>query len=398
MSRFFSFSVPVLLLAAAAAFPDTVREMPFQPFYAESAAQGGSRVATASGYDALFSNPAGFANGKGGFTLGSFSLWMLARPDRVPGLLDLMRTRDGSDSGEAEVLAAQAESDGFGLGTALGIGFVGGGLGIGFQAGYDSYFYGSSFPDNLQGVLLSEFSFVVGYALTFHLPGIKLLLGADIRPHIRVHSLFDSAASAALAHDFFGVATSYDDVDPYGATWALNGSGIAVDAGLIASAGPFSLGVSARDVFDTQIRYSWNSLKSVKSSLLGGGLPPAFPVPGDADYFVPMSVSAGLSFHPDLGKFSRILDPRLHGEISDVFGALDPPGTEPAFSERLRLGAEIRLLSRLSLRGGLNGGLPAFGAGLRLFIFDFNFAVFGTRTGPDGREVPGASLDFAIRL
>ncbi len=391
--------ITVFLGAASfSLFADTVREAPFVPRDAESAAQGGSRVAVARGYGALFSNPAGFARGEASLTPVSISVWMLARPRRIPALLDLLRRRDGDAPGKTDLPAAQFESDGFGLGAALGIGYAGGGLGIGFQAAFDGFFSGASFPDDLTGELLSEFSLVVGYAFTFQLSGARLLLGADVRPLVRVHSLFDGDSTAALIHRFFGTSTSRDDLDPWENTWALNGSGIAVDAGLILSSGPFSLGLAARDIFDTRLRYSWNSLDAVGSSLLRGGLPPMVVPPGDADYLVPMSLSLGLAVEPDLGGLSRLLEPRLHGEVRDAFGALDPPGPAVPFSRRLRLGAELGLFRLVRLRAGLDGGLPAFGAGLELPTLQINCAVFRTRTGPDRREVPGVSLELALRF
>lgn len=387
---------PVLLcLFVFLSHAQTVREQPFQLQHPELMAQGGSYTAVAEGYNSLFTNPAGFANGSGSITLGALSMWMRSRPDEIPGLANLLYARDGDDPDARAMLAEKFTGDGYSMGGSLGLGYVRRGLGIGFLAGWDTSFFGPSFPDGLEGVLDYEFMLVVGYSATLHLGGVRLLAGADIRPLVRVHALFDAAASAAMVNKYFGVPTSHDGTDPYAVTDALNGSGIALDAGLLAFTGPFTFGLSVRDIFDTEIRYSRNSLADVNSAILHGGLPQATPVPGD--YIVPMSFSAGAAFRPDLGGFSRFLAPVIHCEVRDPFGALDPPGKQPGLTERLRVGAEVKLLSSLSLRGGWNGGLPSAGIGLHLLFLDLNFAVFETRSGPDSRKVPGAALEMAIR-
>jgi hypothetical protein len=236
----------------------------------------------------------------------------------------------------------------------------------------------------------------VGYSFAFDFSWIKLLIGADVRPLVRIHSILDNSASALLVHKYFGVDIGTDPGDPFQAIYALNGSGVALDAGLIAHSGPFSLGLVLRDVFDTQMRYSWNSLAEIRRSMLRGGLPPAKTVPGGSEYIIPMSTAVGAAFNPDMGNLSRLFKPLLHFEISDPFGAFE---SKDSFISRFRLGGEVKILNHFSLRGGLSRGYPTFGAGISFFIFDLNFAVYNSSFAPypGGGNVPGISVETAVR-
>ena len=66
----------------------------------------------------------------------------------------------------------------------------------------------------------------------------------------------------------------------------------------------------------------------------------------------------------------------------------------------LHAGAEVRLLSFITLRGGINRGWLSAGAGVRLIFIDLNFAVFteelGALPGDDPRS--GVALQAAIRF
>lgn len=376
---------------------ETVRQKPFETFEPRVVAQGGSRTAVAEGYFSLFSNPAGFANGDGDVTLLSSSFWMHGDPEHAADMARLLKSGDGSDS--LASLGGRFTGQGFGFGASLGMGYVRKGLGLGFTAAFDEYYQGPSFPEHITGLLTTEFSLIGGYAVPLHIGWLTMAVGADVRPLVRVYAPLDNTASARMIHYYFGVDAG-DGRDPFKNTYALNGTGVAVDAGLLAEAGPFTFGFALRDIFDTQLRYSWNSLADVRSSIRNWGLPAENSILG-TDYIIPMSMSLGLAFRPDFGDAADIIDPVVHCEWYDPFGALDDDGIpEPSFLDRLRFGVETRIFRRLRLWGGWNRGGPSFGAGLRLSVVEIGCAYFSREIvwNSEYHKVTGITLNFSLRL
>ncbi len=109
-----------------------------------------------------------------------------------------------------------------------------------------------------------------------------------------------------------------------------------------------------------------------------------------------MDIAAGIAFHPDMGSFNNILDPSISVDLHNVVGALD--GSASIWT-LLHVGAELKLLSLFTLRGGLNQGYLTVGAGVKLLVLDLNFALFTNELGTYVGDMPssGASLEAAIR-
>lgn len=66
----------LMALAGSAAFANTVDEIPFMPMSPVTLGSGGTGLADAHGWDALFFNPAGFSRDPSAFTLSSSQVWM----------------------------------------------------------------------------------------------------------------------------------------------------------------------------------------------------------------------------------------------------------------------------------------------------------------------------------
>ena len=109
------------------------------------------------------------------------------------------------------------------------------------------------------------------------------------------------------------------------------------------------------------------------------------------------NVVVGARFHPDLGAFSRILDPRLLIEIQDPAAVIRD---RASFFNLVHAGIEVEVLGFLALRAGVNKGWLSAGLGLDLFFLEIDAAVFteelGWRPGQNGRG--GVAIQAAIRL
>jgi hypothetical protein len=364
---------------------DIIVEPPFFPISPVIMAQGGSYVAVADGYNALFTNPAGFTGDKGSFTLLSANPWLYANPSRFFGAL----MDDPDNIGAA--ISREIVEGGFGIGASSGICYVGRGLGLGAVVVVDSYLYGK----NLLGAVgdtHATLTVVGGYAFSLKLLGMELNLGVALRPMLRIHAPIENADALDLVSVLSGngtLAAALNDVDVF------HGMALGIDAGAIVSFGAFRLGIAARDIGGTNFIYNTSKMETILSSF-GVELPKGTPVP-ETDFVIPMNICVGAAFSPDSGILSRFLNPAFHIELKDLTGLLEE-GKSPW--TLLHMGMQLRLLSFLTVRAGFNQGYLTMGGGLRLGFTDLNFALFTRELGKNISDRPssGITAELALRF
>ncbi|MFW6339149.1 MAG: hypothetical protein ACOC25_09485 [Alkalispirochaetaceae bacterium] len=405
--RLLSLLLFFLLWPLFGAFADPITEKPFVPFSPEVLGQGGSFAAVAEGYNSFFTNPAGFALTEGEATFPSFTTWIHAKPDSILPMLAVIDGDNEDETGSTEetvvdLLEEQLTTNGFGIGSALGFGYIGNRVALGLSYGIDSYFYGRSFPLGLTGESTTELTFIAGYGHDFQAGPVQIAAGANLRPLLRVHSLIKSDTTAGIITDFTGVDTGAEGGSVLENIDALNGWGVGVDAGIIASYRDFSLGIQGRDLFNTRLRYSLNSAEEVVDALGRGGLPASSRESISAgDYIIPMELSFGLAYQPDFGALSNIVDPEVHAQVTDPFKLTDQDREKArSFWTRLHLGTEITLLNFFDVRMGVNQGYVTLGAGMDLLFLEAHFSVFTRELGryPGDRPTSGAALEMALRM
>ena len=190
-------AVLLLSLASGAAFANTVDEIPFVPMSPEAIGRGGSAIADAHGYDSLFYNPAGFSRDPSAFTLSSTSAWVYARPDEFMGLVGQFAAGSSTPASVLTFLNNQVTRGGIGAGASWGIGYVGGGLGLGASVIMDSVLGGPSLL-GATGDLTATVGFIGGLSVPFDVAGFKVHVGGDVRPMIRVHALLTNSAAVGM--------------------------------------------------------------------------------------------------------------------------------------------------------------------------------------------------------
>lgn len=402
-------------LLPAAVRGETIRQREFLPMNPLAMAQGGSFVAVSTGYAGLFANPAGLAFSEGSeLVLPSYTVWVHSRPDLLLSTLGAFSADDTDDDADDEdanpiltALRDQFTTNGFGVGTALELGWAGSGIGLGMHIAMDSYLYGETFPLGLEGELNAQFSFAVGYAHMFRAGPVDIAVGGALRPTLRIASFVTSETAADLLSTFLDVDTGDEangddeDADLLETLRALNGWGVAFDAGLMARWTSLTAGVQARNLLNTSLNYSKNSLSEILDALSAGGLPASSAETVEEKYIIPIEISAGLAWDPDLGAIGAIVDPRLHFEYRDILRTTDPDPSRPRSDwTRLHLGAELRLLRFLDWRLGINQGYFTTGFGVELGALRVNYAVYRREAGryPGDRPVGGSALQFGLQF
>jgi len=376
---------------------DTIFLDPFVPRSPEVMAQGGSFTAVAAGYNALFTNPAGFASDKGSLTIVSANPWIYVRPDQV---LEVVEGLTAESTGEEDPMMAliplineQITTGGMGLGFSTGLAWTGKGLGLGVVGMVDSYIYGDKLL-GAEGEATATVGLVGGLAIPFDVLGMTLTIGGDVRPMYRAY--------IPMGNDLvIDLLSSLGDetADPLAMLMeqsAYAGVGLGLDLGAMLDIGPFTVGMSIRDLFGTRFSFSSSSLQEIVDSIeTEGGLPEGSIV--NDTYMIPMEINLGASFHPDLGGFSFIIDPKVHVDLKDPIGVIRDKQSPWTL---LHIGAEAKMFRFLSLRGGFNQGYITGGLGMKLLFLDVNASFFTLERGRYIGDKPnsGVTLEAALRF
>ena len=380
------FVLVIARLAAQAATYDPL----FEPQFAASQALGNAGIASGTGFSSLYLNPAGLVAAKPTFTLTSASLSSFFLPEgEALGRAAAAWEAPGSSGA---LLSPFGQAAGFGGGAALGIGYTGSGLGLGLIASSELYAppTGGSLGD---ASARASLAFVGG--LGFKL-GSHLAVGGDVRPMVRIEIPSTPVGNllAALQN-----SQAYGSSVP-----ALYGVGVGLDLGARLTYRRFSYGLALRDIAGTTILYEPVTLSSLATAVGS-----ASPIGGSTGIqaTIPMSLIAGMAFHPDLGTLSRIFDPSFEVDYQYSFVSPSPLLSQSPASlllEGLRAGIDLRLIRFLRLRAGYEAGLASAGIGFHLSFVDVDATIFSrvvevappglTNTAPEQGATVGLTLHF----
>lgn len=345
---------------------------------ARSLGLGGTFLAVSEGYRGLYGNPSGFASRRPELTILAPASWAYVRPD-ADGVDRLMAAVKDDDD---EALRSLLADNGFGSGFQLGIGYAGRGFGVGLFVTQDTFAARQDVDiaglADVDAATSFQVNAVIGGALPVRFLGVKLTLGADLRPFflaVGSMSLEDAVAAVASPSVFFSQT-------------ATGGFGLAVDLGVSLEMGAFTLGVSVRDIAP---EFSVNS--AALNDLLGSWSSAS----GAGTFRISPKVSAGVLFHPDLGSLAEFFDPLVVVEAQDIVSVIRK-GESPL--NMLHAGAEVKAFNFLVLRAGVSSGWLTAGVGLDLACLEINAAAFteelGSKPGAGGRG--GIVVEAAIRL
>ncbi|MBN2444169.1 MAG: conjugal transfer protein TraF [Spirochaetales bacterium] len=393
MKKLLIMRVILFLIVPLSLFPrddtDVHIQPAFLPFCADVMGMGGAFTASSKGYSSLFYNPAGFALGDYSLTFVTAGLYSYIDPLTFVGFSRM----DQSD--KVETITRKILSGGYGNGLHAGIGFVKSGLGIGASFIMDSNLNGTDTLATATGSVHMSLGFILGYAQKFSFSDMIVSIGADIRPMARVYVPVSSEPVADMltlyaggCGDLFEILESEN---------ALHGIGIGFDLGVITQYKNLKFGVSVRDIGGTQFDYRENTFGDVIDTVAQSGIFPQNGSKPDGIYRIPMNVSAGISYHPDLGSLSKTIDPQVHFDLDDIVNNFIE---EKDFLLMLHLGVEATLFDTLTIRGGFAQGHFSAGMGIHLLFLDVDAAFFTQEKGRTPGDIPSTCslIELAVRM
>lgn len=374
----------VVVLAATPLFAETFDSPQFRPVTPEVTAQGDSFSAVARGYNALVTNPAGFAREGGSVTLLSATAqsYFIPNAEEIEALQTLTETPEAAIEDLEEIIL----NNGFGAAARVGaLGLVGRRFGIGLLSDVDIYGRGRTTALGTTVDVASTYGLVGGYAHPFSLGMTTLNVGGAVkilrRAEIREVGLLD-------------LLESVEGSDTIPAT-IYSGWGLGIDAGVLAERGPWSVSFVLQDIGRTRFAYrSTTGIEDFSEAWGGSGEDEV------SDTFaIPMSMTLGVGWDWEPPRFVRFFfDPMVHAEWRPVFYAQEE--NEGSFWTGLHVGTEVRVLRFIKLRAGINQGYGTVGIGAKVLFMDVNFAYFTRETGRYAGTRPneGMALEVALRF
>jgi hypothetical protein len=344
--------------------------------------QGGS-FASARGFDILFYNPAGYADEPGKFHI-------VIRAEAITDPFILM---EDIHAGEpvADLLINQLVANGMGANAQLGFGWVGRGFGAALVINGGTHFGQTDNTLSAKGYAYTDVGLTGGYSHLFPVGNdLTISVGGTGRIFYRMRAPIDFDSFSSL---FTGGELDYSTMS------LLGGIGLGADLGAGIRWKSLYGQLSLKNVGHGWMIYKEGSVEDFfKLEMPTEGA-------GDNRYIIPMSLAAGVEFHPDLGRSAQLIDPRvsLSYEVPLLIG-IDPLAfqgyTNKTFWTGIHLGGELKLLNVFLFRAGLNQGYLTAGMGFDFIIGELAFSLYSRETGRisgDSREM-AAAVQLSFRF
>ena len=393
----------------AYAFPNFYYpETSFRPISARVEGMGGAGIATATGADAFFMNPANLASRR-------FSLYLpavtvtLYNPKAIidSGMIEDIQNNSDSESFAATMVnkymgiikAGRGEA----LTTDIATSFTGGGFGFGVQIQEQLHTYssdGQTTSDKLIAEINAAATLGLGFRLNFIPNILSVDLGASARFTYKAYSDAIGATQIIALMDSDDPAQKFMAERPVAAGWA-----VPIDVGVNVNL-PIGLRLSAV-AKDLNGKYTMNDYTRsgdwINEMMEIAGAEAVYT--GSAgtvtarEYTVPWTLDLGFGWVPNLGSFGNILRPSLSFDVVDVVKLAEEMETdEDAYLNHLKMGAEVKLLSMIDVRAGLNKGYISVGVGFDLLVIHVDAAYSWREFGVEIGDKPIDALTVRFNL
>lgn len=359
-------------------YGDDFYETPVSIISPESSALGGSHVTMNNGFSSLMNNPAGFYSAESEFSIAEITMGL-----KGP-VFDIANLIISEDLAKIPSML-KGIYVGFDLLGPVSFGYIGEGLGFGMYS--NSYsLISSSGPLTVKVAMGTEVILTGGYAMRIPLPvpeTNQLDIGMLLKGSFKGELSFEKSAL-----NIMDISLETLQTEPFNFI-----SGVGFDLGVRYSyKNLLTFGLVGRDLFSPTIRNVYLNVNKFSA-----GENPVEQIYGK----VPMSLDVGIMYSPIFKSknlfFSGI---KVYLDYRNAVGIWMYPELAVNPILNIGIGAEISMLSILSVRGGFNQGLFSAGLGLDLHYFKMNLAMFGTElsTEPGLQSVYNIQLGFEFRI
>ena len=374
---------------------------PVEFISAEVEAFGSANTAIASGFESLFTNPAGLSRKGGELVFGTMNIYSdYMIPEDSVDFFEALANTDEDDletffdndaNAQAGIDVAQAIGLSEGVNTTfnMGVGLAAFGIGLGVMTDVSLDMKSDGIDDSLtitrdnydNGNLhiyvdpTVTSALVLGISHGFNLGGATLHIGADAKAIARVETVnpetFDVVDMLTAAHD---LSTSN----------MMLSTGVSLNAGAILDLPfGFSAGVSAQNINGTEMKTLVKTIADLDASdpeTIFNELQAS-----NNSVILPMQVVAGVGYtSQNRGplKLKAAADYTIDMEAESIL----PEDVE--LIDQIRAGAELTVMGIAKIRGGINQGQVVAGVGVNLLLVEANATFYGPRYDAEELAVP----------
>lgn len=378
----------------------------FKPISAKIEAMGGAGLATASGSDAFFINPANLANRKFSLNLPSVSVTVF-NPKRIIDKGIIEGITEGEEPAKLALDFLNILNTGKGdiLTTDIATSFTASGFGFGLQIQEQLHNYDNSIDTNLFAEI--NVAATVGLGLRFSI--VRNILSIDAGVAVRpTYKFFSDAVNASGLISMFADAEDHPNPEQefMKNVGVMAGMALPIDIGLNLNL-PLGFKVSAvaRNINGNFSMQKYSESGVWINEMLGVvGVDPIYDDPEDESFSevtieVPWSLDLGIGWIGSFGKFNNFLKPSLAFDFVDVVGLAEKLPDDPnAVWDHLKAGVELKLLSTIGLRAGINRGALSFGVGLDLFAIRVDAAYYWRELGAEIGDKAVDALTLRVNI
>lgn len=391
---------------AAYTYPDFFREdISFAPTSTRIEGMGGAGLSTSTGLDSLYMNPGNLAQGRFSLYLPAVSLTVFNAKNILDSeiIQDLVDGVEPNASMGGRLLDTIVVDKGDILTTDVALGFAGGGFGLGLHIQEQLHNVDTGTDTNFVAELNASASIGLGINLDFITDILSVDVGATVRPTYKAFTQKIGAPGIINA--------AFDESEDFlqtflGENQLSAGYAIPVDVGVNINL-PIGLRLSGvmRNINGTYTMRDYSEAGTWVNEMLefvsqetiytGSSTEPS----AEKEIVVPITYDIGFGWTPNLGPLSGILRPSIAIDLVDVETlALEMEDNEQAIWDHLRAGAEVKVLSMLDIRAGINKGYMSVGAGFDLLVVHVDAAYYWRETGLNIGDAPMDALSIRFNL
>lgn len=393
---------------AAYTYPEFFREnMTFAPTSTRIEGMGGAGVSTSTGLDSLYMNPANLANGRFSLYLPAVTVTAFNAKNIVDSgmIQEIMDGNVGVSTG-TKYLNTISVDKGDLLTTDISFGFAGGGFGLALNVQEQLHNIDKGVDTNLILEVNAAAAIGLGINLNFIPNILSVDVGATVRPTYKAFT--NKIGAQGIISDVFG-----EEDDDFLQTFLASnrlaaGYAIPIDVGVNVNL-PVGLSVSGvmRNINGSYTMKDYSEaglwvnemLELVSQETIYEDEAPIGTISGETTITVPYTIDIGFGWAPNLGSFSSILRPSIAIDLVDVANLpQEMEDNEQAIWNHLRAGAEVKLLSAIDIRAGINKGYMSVGAGFDLLVIHVDAAYYWRETGINIGDKPIDALSVRFNL
>lgn len=378
-------------------------ELSVRPISARVEAMGGAGLAIASPQDALFLNPAILGSRIFSLSLPTVSV-TLFNPLAIidSGIIEDIQAEEDVETIAMNYMELVTAGRGEVLTTDIRTSVTVGGFGAGWHIQEQLHTLssdGSLASDTLIAEVNATAVLGYGYRISIAPNRFSLDLGVSVRPTYKAFSSQVGANEALALVDEEDPLATVLETTKLAAGWA-----VPFDIGLQLNM-PFGLRTSlvVRNLNGTYTMQNYPEAGlwvNEMAEMVG-----ADPVYTDADttnntitsfeHVVPWSLDIGFGWKPLLGSLNKMVSPALAVDVVDLLSLAED--TEH-FWNYLRAGLEVKLVSMVDLRAGLNNGYLSLGAGLDVLVIHVDASYYWREFGTEIGDKPIDAFTVAFQL